>query len=334
MIKLLIVENQPTFRIFLREILEKYPDIEILNYIEDLSDFDSIINKENPDLILINVDLLNDEVIEKIKRLKFPCIVLITTGKSYNIQKVFELSLVDFIKKPEDIISQLDKFEKELIDKIRSIKDNSKKGNLKERKIEFIENSFSDANYKAVVIGASTGGPPALQEILPKFPGNFPLPIIVAQHMPGEFTKHMAERLNKLCALNVLEAKNGERIEKGNVYIGKGGYHILVEKINHDFYIKLTKDPKDALYHPQIDLLFESAAKAFGKDVIAVILTGMGSDGVKGLKLLKQKGAYIIAQDKDSCAVFGMPRVAIESGVVDKVLPLQEIPNEIIRRLS
>lgn len=182
-----------------------------------------------------------------------------------------------------------------------------------------------------VIIGASTGGPKALQYILTKLPRDLLAPVIVVQHMPEKFTKMMAERLNQSCDIKVKEASDEEEILKNVVYIAPGDKNLLLVEENDKIKIKLSTDFK-SIYKPSIDATFVSASK-INSYIIAVILTGMGSDGSKGLKFLKEKGSFIICQDIDSSLAKGMPYNAIKTGFVDKVLPLDKIPLEIIEKV-
>ncbi len=354
-IKVLIVDDSALIRITIRKMLEKYPDIEIIGYAKNGKEALEFIEKTRPDVITLDIEMPVMDGLETLKRIMslpnpIPCIMVSgLTAKGADITlKALDLGAVDFITKPTALASELAKLELELVEKIRAaVTVDLKKAKRKiierpepERrlleipKLTIKEKPLEKVKYKAVLIGISTGGPPALQEILPQFPENFPVPIVVAQHMPPGFTKPMADRLNKLCPLTVVEANDGDILQKGKIFIGKAGYHIKIRKRGSIVYLNITKQPEDTLYHPQVDIMYETAAETLGGDVIAVIMTGMGSDGSKGLEKLKPKGAYVIAQDKETSAVFGMPRVAIEKGLVDKVLPLQEIPKEIVRKIE
>ena len=163
---------------------------------------------------------------------------------------------------------------------------------------------------KIVVIGSSTGGPQALQEVIRTLPANLPVPIVIAQHMPPQFTMALAKRLNDLCAVRVVEAEDGVPLAPGTVYIGPGGKHLRVSATQ----IKVQNERGESLYKPSVDVLAESAITAFGKQVLAVMLTGMGNDGAKEFTRLHKAGGYTLAQDQGSCVVYGMPRAVVEAG--------------------
>lgn len=173
-----------------------------------------------------------------------------------------------------------------------------------------------------VVIGASTGGPLAVTEVLLKLPAHFPAPVVVVQHMPETFTQAFAERLNKQCALAVLEAKHGDVMVAGKVYIAPGGKQMLFDR---HFGIKILAGDQRVSYRPSVDIAFASAANSFGSAVLGIVLTGMGADGREGARLLKKQNATIWAQDQKSCVIYGMPKAVVNANLADEVLPLSEI---------
>lgn len=178
----------------------------------------------------------------------------------------------------------------------------------------------------AVVIGASTGGPKALQEVLTKLPGNLNVPVFVVQHMPEGFTKVFAERLNKSCNMTVVEASDGMPINRNTIYIAKGGSHMTVASANR---IVLNKEPAIWGVRPAVDKLFDSAIDVYGGNLLSVILTGMGRDGAEGTKRIKEHGGITISEDRSTCTIYGMPKAAYETGKVDLVLPLDQVCNKI-----
>lgn len=187
-----------------------------------------------------------------------------------------------------------------------------------------------------IAIGASTGGPAALEILLSGIPADFPASILVVQHMPPGFTSSFAKRLDDLVGLKVVEGKNFEPLQIGRVYIAPGNYHMVVQQLENRQLILCTnkKPPRHGL-RPSVDVLFESLALIRHPSICAVILTGMGNDGTSGLKKLKEKGIKaIFAEDETTCAVFGMPRSAIEAGVVDKVVPIYDMANQLLRCLN
>ena len=176
-----------------------------------------------------------------------------------------------------------------------------------------------------LVIGCSTGGPKALQDLLPALPRNLPVPCLVVQHMPASFTGTFAERLNSLCQVEVKEAQHGETARAGVVYIAPGGQHMTYHQRGFGGVIELSAEPSASLHRPSVDVLFQSIADTCNRQVLAMILTGMGSDGARGMAALKARGAHTLAEAEESCVVYGMPRAAFERGCVDQVAPLQDM---------
>lgn len=183
---------------------------------------------------------------------------------------------------------------------------------------------------KLVAIGVSTGGPTALSTILPEFPSSFPLPILVVQHMPPLFTRLLAERLQSTCTLTVAEAKQAEPIVRGKILIAPGDYHMKVKATDDQVHAFLDQSPPQNSCRPAVDALFASIGEVYGGAVVAVVLTGMGQDGLRGAQILSARGATILAQDEASSVVWGMPRAVVAAGLANRVLPLNDIAKEIL----
>ena len=187
-----------------------------------------------------------------------------------------------------------------------------------------------------VAIGISTGGPKSLQEVLPFIPGNVPAALLIVQHMPSGYIKSLAERINIISELTVKEAEDGDMILPGFAYISPGNYHMEIEILSGNTYgIKLTQEPAIGGHRPSVNVMMNSIARSGFPSVIGVIMTGMGSDGSEGIKNLKiSNNARIISQDEKSCVVYGMPRAAVLTGVVDAIVPLKGIAEEIVKNLG
>ena len=183
---------------------------------------------------------------------------------------------------------------------------------------------------EVVVIGTSTGGPPALQAIIPRLPRDLPSAVLVVQHMPVGFTRSLAERLDTRSALPVREALDGQPVEAGQVLIAPAGRHMKVRKRGQSIKVVLDDEPRSALHRPSADVLMASAAKAYGSQVLGVVLTGMGSDGVEGLRAIREAGGRTLAESEESCIIYGMPKAAVEAGVVDRSVPLPRMADEIL----
>lgn len=185
-----------------------------------------------------------------------------------------------------------------------------------------------------VAVGISTGGPKALAELIPCLPGELRVPVVIVQHMPSEFTAALAESLDQKSALTVVEAGNGMELRRGMVFIAPGGRQMKIVQDSGKYRLEINDDPPENHCQPSVDYLFRSVSRVYGKHALGVIMTGMGSDGVLGLRLMKRLGARVIAQDRKTCVVFGMPGEAIHAGVVDHIIPLNQIAAEIVRRVG
>jgi two-component system chemotaxis response regulator CheB len=186
------------------------------------------------------------------------------------------------------------------------------------------------AMNKPVVIGSSTGGTQALELVLTSLPADAP-GIAITQHMPEKFTAMYAQRLNGICAMNVREAKDGDRLERGVALIAPGGLHMQLSKSNGQYYVKVLDGPPVNRHKPSVDVLFKSAAECAGRDALGIIMTGMGDDGARGMKTMHDLGARCIAQNEETCVVFGMPKEAIKLQAVDDILPLEAIARAILQ---
>jgi two-component system chemotaxis response regulator CheB len=184
-----------------------------------------------------------------------------------------------------------------------------------------------------VAVGASTGGTQALQTFLLRLPAAMP-PVVVVQHMPPAFTQPFARRLNGICAVTVKEAEHGERILPGHVYIAPGDFHLALERQGGYLHCKLLATPRVNRHRPAVDVLFESVAELMGQRSVGVIMTGMGADGAQGMLAMKRAGSYNLAQDEASSVVYGMPKEAVKAGGVDKVVPLEQLADEVLRQLA
>jgi len=343
-IRVLVVDDSVFMRKLISDMLNSYDDVEVVAKAKNGEEALSIIDEFPIDVVTMDIEMpVMDGIsaINKIMAVKpLPIIVLSAyaeSGAGPTIEAL-QMGAVDFIRKPSGPISfDIEKIKSELIEKIRNaikidIKARSKQKLIFERK----KYDVSKLNQNlAVVIGASTGGPKALTLLLKEFPYNFPAPILVVQHMPEGFTKQFAEHLNRDCKINIEEAKDGTLVRKGNVYIAKAGYHMMLESIDEDKnIIRLIRGEKINSVMPSCEPLFDSAAKIYRNNLIGIILTGMGKDGANGIKTIKRFGGITIAESKNTAMIYGMPKAAIETGAVDFIKPLNEIPDLIIKIMT
>ena len=259
--------------------------------------------------------------------------------------RALELGAVDFVTKPKiDVREGMADLARDLIGKIKAAAcANVKRTGLRVKGGELPPTpqasrlASSGAMIKTtdtiIAIGASTGGTEALKEVLEALPPNTP-PIIMTQHMPEKFTKTFADRLNQLCRISVKEAEDGDSVLPGHALLAPGNYHMVLVRSGARYSVRLTQDDPVNRHRPSVDVMFDSVARTAGANSVGVILTGMGNDGAKGLLAMKQAGANTIAQDEATCVVFGMPKEAIKLGGVDQVVPLSQIAQAVIDRVS
>jgi len=343
-IKLLIVDDSPLFRQMINVILQKYPHLEVAALVENGEKAMRLVVDCKPDVILLDLEMPSIDGFTFLRWLMayYPTPVLVISARSdgYTVFRALELGACDFYGKPEQNGKLLERPE-DLISKIETLSKITKESLLKKysklaRPKRRVEVSLQPPKQKETLsgllaIGASTGGPPALVEIISNLPENLPVPVVISQHMPAGFTKSFAERLNKLSRLRVSEVGGGEPMEVGRVYIAPGGYHLLFEKSGGRIYTCLKAKADSDRYAPSVDLMMTSAAEFFKEGVLGVLLTGMGNDGKVGLTKIKEKGGNTLAESEETAVVFGMPREAIEAGVVDQIVPLHKIAVEITR---
>jgi len=184
-----------------------------------------------------------------------------------------------------------------------------------------------------VVIGVSTGGPPAVQKVLSALPADFPSSIVIAQHMPQAFTGPFAKRLDGLCKISVKEAETGDRLKAGCAFIAPGGRHLVLKQKVSRVELEITTEPASALYKPSANVLIGSAAEAVGRRALGVILTGMGNDGMEGIRALKEKGGRALAQSDATCVVYGMPKAIVDAGLSDEIVDIDDMAQAIMTNI-
>ncbi|MEE8358245.1 MAG: chemotaxis response regulator protein-glutamate methylesterase [Candidatus Hydrothermarchaeales archaeon] len=338
-LKALVVDDSAFMRKVISDILNSDPDIEVIATARDGQDAIDKAVKLNPDVITMDVEMPRVDGISALAYLmrKHPTpVVMVSAVTQEGADKTLtalEYGAVDFVAKPSGSISlDIDLIRDEIIKKIKSAsKVKMKRISITQPKKEIIKKRFkSQTNQTVVIIGSSTGGPPALLEILPRIPPNFPAWILIVQHMPKGFTKSLAERLDERCAINVKEAESGDRFEPGTALIAPGDYHMKIK----DSCVKLDKNPRLHGVRPSVDPTMISATKNFYNNIVGIILTGMGDDGAEGMETIKENGGRTIAQDEDSCVIFGMPKMAIAKGCVDQVVPLKRIPYAMVNAVG
>ena len=340
-IKVFIVEDSVLMHRVISDIFSSDPDFEVIGGAYKGKEALEKIPKLKPDIVTLDVnlpDLYGLTVLKEIMS-KFPMRVVMLsayTQKGAEItMKALEIGALDFVPKPSGEISlDLYNFKKEIISKMKIVANIDLNDYLSSfRGISTAEEAARVK--KAVVIAASTGGPKAVIEVMHKIPSNIDASVLIVQHMPKGFTRTFAERISWYSSVKTKEAEDGDIMLKGVCYVAPAGFHMVAEDISSDtnkkFRIRLDETPLVNYVRPSADVTMKSVADLFGNNVIAVVLTGMGKDGLDGARYIKEKGGFVIAQNEASSVIYGMPKAVVDAGLADKVLDLHDIPKEIIR---
>jgi two-component system chemotaxis response regulator CheB len=341
-IRVLIVDDSALIRRILSDSLSRDPDIEVVGTAPDPYVARDKINELKPDVLTLDVEMPRMHGLTFLRILMeqrpMPVVMvssLTAEGADVTLQAL-ELGAVDFATKPKlDVAQGLGDLMPEIVHKVKAAarsRPRVRKAPSGEAK-PIITPRLARTTQQILAIGASTGGTEAIAELLDQMPADAP-GILIVQHMPEQFTRAFAERLDKRCRIEVSEAVHDQRISSGKALIAPGNHHMRLVRRGAEYRVEIDQSDRVRLHRPSVDVLFESVASAAGKNAIGVILTGMGDDGARGLKQMKESGAYTIAQDRESCVVFGMPREAIAMGGVETVLPLGQVAAEALKRFA
>ncbi|MBT9164490.1 MAG: Chemotaxis response regulator protein-glutamate methylesterase [candidate division WS2 bacterium] len=341
-IRVLIVDDSPFIRKALLRIFESEPSIAVVGVARNGKEAIKKLVELEPDVITLDIMMPEMDGIETLKIMMEtkPTPVLMLSQYTHEGAELtlnaLELGAMDFVDKSTTGLMDFSGLAKEIISKVMAI--------TGRKPLKITSPSMAPQEYKGrgiidtVAIGASTGGPPALQMLLPKFPRDVSFGILIVQHMPHGFTGPLAKRLDTMCQIHVKEAEKGDAIEPGLALVAPSGLHMKVKKVKSsklkvksERLVKLDFEPLNSTHRPSVDVLFQSVAENYGSRAMGVILTGMGSDGVKGMRLIKEQGGITLAQDEATSTIFGMPKVAIENGIVDKVAPITSMAEEIMK---
>ena len=354
-IKVLIVDDSAVVRQTLSSIIESDPDMEVMAVAGDPYIATSKMSREIPDVITLDVEMPRMDGITFLQKIMsqhpIPVVMCssLTEKGCQTTVKALEYGAIDIITKPQlGVKKYLEEAKVTICDAVKA----AAMSNLSKRKLTkpsplpnrpvqeklsadvMLSKASSSAamiktTEKIVVVGASTGGTEALKEFLQALPVDSP-GIVIVQHMPEKFTESFALRLNDLCAINVKEAADNDTVLPGRALIAPGGKHTLVKRSGARYYVEVKEGPLVSRHRPSVDVLFRSASRYAGKNVVGVIMTGMGDDGARGMKEMKDAGAYNIAQDEKTCVVYGMPNEAVKHGGVDISLPLNNIADKVV----
>ncbi len=346
----LVVDDTVIYRRIVSDVLQEIPGVEVVGTAVNGRIALEKIVELHPDFITLDVEMpeLNGvQVLQEIKQRGLTTsVIMLSAPNSSSAARTTEalaLGAFDFVLKPSGALPQdnLAQLREKLSPRVEALI--TKRG--KRRPAAPVAERRAPASVirhepvrpgaaTMVAIGVSTGGPEALNRLLPKLPGDLAAPVLIVQHMPPMFTKSLADDLNKRCALHVEEATDGQSVRPGMALIAPGGRQMKIVQEDEQYLVRLTDDPPECACRPSVDYLFRSVSQLCPQSALAVIMTGMGTDGTLGIRLLKRKGAAVIAQNKETCVVFGMPAVAVTEGLADEVLPLEEIASHIVARVG
>jgi two-component system chemotaxis response regulator CheB len=351
-IRVLIVDDSAVARQALEEVLSSDREIEVMATASDPFIAAEKILHEVPDVITLDVEMPRMDGITFLQKImtQYPIPVIICSGLaesgSETVLKALEYGAVEIILKPrigtkqflkESRIRICDVVKAAAMARVKRIALAARPMAPKFSADVILEKPVSRAmaktTEKIVVVGASTGGTEALTDFLQAMPLDSP-GLVIVQHMPEHFTRAFATRLDDICKISVKEAEDNDTVIRGRALIAPGNHHALLKRSGARYYVEIKDGPLVSRHRPSVDVLFRSAARYAGKNSIGVIMTGMGDDGAKGMLEMKESGAYTIAQDEESCVVYGMPKKAIELNAVDQVLALKEIPAAVLKEYN
>jgi two-component system, chemotaxis family, protein-glutamate methylesterase/glutaminase len=347
--RVLIIDDSALVRSLLTEIVNREPDLEAIGAAPDPLVAREMIRALSPDVLTLDVEMPKMDgldFLERLMRLRPTPVVMVSTLTERGAEatlKALELGAIDFVSKPRlGVAAGLHDLALDICEKIRVASKARLYRHVRPgdpRTTAQAQSQRAPTRYswvsteKLIAIGASTGGTEAIREVIARLSADSPA-VLVTQHMPPGFTRSFASRLDGLCRMTVSEAKDGERVLPGHVYIAPGDQHMKLARCGANYMIALDDGPPVNRHRPSVDVLFRSMAAEAGQNALGVMLTGMGRDGATAMLEMKQAGAFNIAQDEATCVVFGMPKEAIATGAVDEVLPVNRIAERIQSRLA
>ncbi len=337
-IRVLCVDDSALVRGLMKEIINGHPDMEVVAVAPDPLVARELIKQHNPDVLTLDVEMPRMDgldFLERLMRLRPMPVVMVSSLTERNSEvtlRALELGAVDFVTKPKlGLRDGLVEYSDIIADKIRAAAQSHPRPLAAAPKVAApkLRPVFSTTE-KLIVIGASTGGTEAIRQVLEPMPANSPA-ILITQHMPAGFTRSFVQRLDGLCAVQVHEAEDNQRVLPGHVYLAPGGVaHMKLARSGANYVVRLEESDPVNRHRPSVDVLFHSVAQVAGKNAVGVLLTGMGKDGAQGLLAMKQAGAVTFAQDEATCVVFGMPREALLIGAAEEAVPLPQISEKLL----
>ena len=343
--KVVVVDDSAFSRRSITKMLEGIKAIEVVGFATNGEEGIQKVIALKPDLVTLDLEMpkMDGFTLLRILTTRFstPVIVISALSGADKVFKALEFGALDFVAKPcSGASAELLLIREDLQKKVLQIIYHKPKGSLRIQKT-FSEDevktllpppvvSHTSAAIDIVAIGSSTGGPPALQNIFSSFEQKYPFAVVVSQHMPSGFTKAFADRLNRSSAFDVKEAEDGDPVSSGTILIAPGGKNMTFEARGGGVIARVVKPSPTDRYLPSVDVMLESCAAIYRNRMLAVILTGMGNDGSKGVRLVKEQGGFVIAESEETAIVYGMPREAVATGIVDRIVPLHRVAREIL----
>lgn len=340
-LKILVVDDSAFMRLLISDLLSEDKEIEVagtaINGLEAIEKTEAL----KPDIVLLDLNMADYDGLYAVKGIMkknpTPILILSSVGNT-DLQPVFEAlksGAVDYINKPDRNKSKMRELQKELVQKIKSTSRAKPKkiGSVKSKVKVVPRKRPRKSNYDLVAIGASTGGPTAIERVICSLPEDFDIPILVCQHMPKVFIPQFVQRLGSLTSLEIVSATKGMNPTPGVVMFCPGHANLILKKEKGKAVIDFTDEVYQEYNNPSINAMMLSAAKVYGNRVVGVILTGMGKDGVKGMKAINEVGGKTIAQNKESCVIYGMPKAASEAGAIEAILDIKDIGNYLVNNL-
>jgi two-component system, chemotaxis family, protein-glutamate methylesterase/glutaminase len=340
-IKVLVVDDSAVMRKLIKNLLERDEDIEVVATAIDGDFALSKIESIKPDVVTLDVDMPRMDGLTTLRHIvakhHIPVVMLsvLTSLGAMLTMQALEIGAFDFVCKPK-VSTQVGDMAEELITRVKGaarsravtlneVEDSVRHIAMPGRKKRRPKNDLRDSD-KVIAIGASSGGPHALRYLLPRIPADVDAAILIVQHMMESFTPTFVRWLDEICDMEVKEARDGDLAIPGKILVAPGGYHMTVNKTAVGAQVILERGEPVSGHKPSVDVLFQSVAREYGLQGIGLIMTGMGSDGAQGINEIRKAGGHTLAQDRESCSVYGMPRVAIEKGYIDTILPLKDMP--------
>jgi len=352
-IKVLVVDDSAFMRKSISLMVESDKDIEVIATARDGEEGYNLVKTMKPDIVTLDIEMPKMDGLTALKKIMKDCptsVLMVSSLTSEGAEatlKALEYGAVDFIPKELSYVNvNIIKVKEDLIKKIKEIVRHKQlreglnrlrrikgENDYLPAKIDAAQKEIPRVGFRAIVLGVSTGGPLSLQKVIPLISKKINVPMFIVQHMPPKFTKSLADRLNGMSELEVKEAEANEPVRNNVVYIAPGGFHMGLRKNSlGNITVDISENPADTLHRPSVDVMFESVINVYGKYTLGIIMTGMGKDGLEGIKKLKNLGGYCIAQNAESCIVYGMPKAVVDYGCADVVSPLDKIA-EVINKV-